>query len=88
MSDVPQPNWLTLILGVFMALLAWVGKIGWGKIQTLEDTYISREDLERYMDQIREDRIEMHRENIARLDRIGDDMNRVHGRIDQVLREQ
>lgn len=84
---VTQPNWITIILGVFMALLAWIGKIGWNKIDRLEDTYVSREDLERYMDQMREDRLEMHQENTGRLDRLADDMNRVHDRIDQVLRQ-
>jgi cell division protein FtsB len=84
---VTQPNWINIILGVFMALLAWIGKIGWNKIDRLEDTYVSREDLERYMDQMREDRIEMHQENSGRLERLADDMNRVHDRIDQVLRQ-
>jgi hypothetical protein len=39
------------------------------------------------MDHVREDRMEMHRENLSRLDRLGDEMDRVHDRIDALLKK-
>ena len=72
MINEGQPNWLTYILGLMMALLAWIGKVGWNRIGKIEDEYVSRDDFKYYMDQVREDRINMHKENVEKLDRIHD----------------
>lgn len=75
-----QPSWLTYVLGLFMALLAWIGRIGWTKLNKIEEEYISRDDFKYYMDQVREDRINMHTENVNKLDRI-------HDRIDELFKK-
>lgn len=85
---VQQPTWLTYILGVLVGLIGWIGEIYRRRVDKIDENHISREEFQRYMDQVREDRLEMHQENLGRLDRIGDDMDRIHSRIDLVLRER
>ena len=48
-------------------------------------SFITREELERIVDQLRADRMQQHTENLMRLKDIGDDINRLHDRIDDVL---
>jgi hypothetical protein len=87
MSDPTQPNWLTYVLGLLMALLASFFEIYRRKIDRIDRAFVSREDFRHYMDHVREDRMEMHRENLSRLDRLGDEMDRVHDRIDALLKK-
>ena len=71
-----------------MGLIGWIGEIYRRRVDKIDENHISRDEFQRYMDQVRDDRLEMHQENLGRLDRIGDDMDRIHSRIDLVLRER
>lgn len=80
-----QPNWLTYVLGVLMALLASMFEVYRRRVDRINEEHVTREDFKYYMDQVREDRLEMHKENITRLEGIHEDIDRVHTRIDQVF---
>jgi len=59
------------------------------KVDKIEEAHVklvTREELQRYMDQIREDRLRMHEENVDRLKGMGSDIRAVHMRIDQVFK--
>jgi hypothetical protein len=88
MNDPPAVNWFTYILGGLVALLASIFEFYRRRVDKIEAAYVSREDLKHTLDQMREDRIEMHKENIGRLDGIHDDMDRIHDRIDQIFRSK
>jgi hypothetical protein len=84
--DPPTVNWLVYILGLFIALLAAVFEIYRRRIDKIQENHVTREELERYMQQIRVDRLAMHEENVKKLDNLHTDMNRVHTRIDEWIR--
>lgn len=88
--DVPTPevqtNWLTYVLGILMALLAWVGEIYRRRVDDMKDDYVTRQELKEFIAETRHDREKMHDANIDRLDIIHNDMNRVHERIDDLAR--
>lgn len=44
------------------------------------------EELRRYLDHMRDDRLRMHEENAARLTRIDNELTRMHARIDEILK--
>lgn len=46
-----------------MALLAWLGKRQIKRIDDLEEDSVTREELSKTLTQMREDRLQMHREN-------------------------
>jgi hypothetical protein len=79
------PSWLTYLLGAVVALLASIFEYYRRKVDKIEGVYMSKEDFQKYMQQMREDRQLMHADNQARLKDIGDGMNRVHVRIDQIF---
>lgn len=71
-----------------MGLMATLGAVYKGKITVLERrqmSFITREELERIVDQLRADRMQQHTETLMRIKDIGDDINRLHDRIDDVL---
>jgi cell division protein FtsB len=68
------------LLGVVMALLAWIGKRQIRRIDDLERQSVTREELSQTLKQMREDRLQMHRENREELRYIRD---RVDGIADR-----
>lgn len=79
-------NWPTYLLGIIMAILAWIGEIYRRRVDDMKDDYVTRQELKDYMAEARQDREKMHDANIDRLDIIHNDMNRVHERIDDLAR--
>jgi cell division protein FtsB len=53
------------LLGVVMALLAWLGKRQINRIDSLERESVTRKELAETLTQMREDRQQMHSENKA-----------------------
>jgi hypothetical protein len=51
------------LLGALMALLAWLGRRQMRRIDDLERNSVTREELSQTLTQMREDRLQMHREN-------------------------
>jgi hypothetical protein len=90
----PQ-GWFNALIGVVLGLLGTIAAIYRGKMNHIEEqqlalerrqvNYVTRDELERHIDQLRADRMQQHTENLLRLKTIGEDINRLHDRIDQVL---
>ena len=81
-------GWFNALIGVIVGLMATLGAVYKGKITVLERrqmSFITREELERIVDQLRADRMQQHTETLMRIKDIGDDINRLHDRIDDVL---
>jgi uncharacterized membrane-anchored protein YhcB (DUF1043 family) len=88
-------GWFNAIVGLVVGLLGTLFGIYRSKVDRMEDhqqslerrqaNFITRDELERHIDQMRSDRLQQHTENLLRLKAIGDDINRVHDRIDQAL---
>lgn len=51
------------LLGAMMALLTWLGRRQITRIDDLERESVTREELSNTLTQMREDRLQMHREN-------------------------
>jgi cytochrome oxidase assembly protein ShyY1 len=51
------------LIGAMMALLTWLGKRQVRRIDDLERHSVTREELSKTLTQMREDRLQMHREN-------------------------
>lgn len=68
------------LFGAIMALLTWLGKRQVKRIDDLERTSVSREELAKTLTQMREDRLQMHKENREELRYIRD---RVDGIADR-----
>ncbi len=94
--EVPSPpGWFSYALATILGLFATLLGVYRNKVDKMDERqrnliegqgrFVTRDELERHMDQIREDRLEMHKENLKRLETIGNDINRVHARIDQAL---
>jgi hypothetical protein len=94
--DGPEPQtWFNLAGTAIAGLLGLLASVFRGQmnrqaqdIQALEvrtAEFVTREELQKYLDQIRGDRIQMHVENLGRLDRIDDAVIRLHNRVDGVL---
>lgn len=86
--ETSSQGWFNALIGVIVGLMAALGAVYKGKITVLERrqmSFITREELERIVDQLRADRMQQHTENLMRLKDIGDDINRLHDRIDDVL---
>lgn len=75
MNLTPQ-GWFQYLLGVLVTLLASIFEVYRRKIEKISDQHVTRDELRAYMDQMRDDRIEMHRENTRRLERIEDKVDR------------
>jgi hypothetical protein len=84
----PQ-GWFNVTLGAIVGLLGTLFGVYKGKIEDLERrqlNFITRDELERHIDQLRADRMQQHTENLMRLKDIGEDINRLHDRIDMALK--
>lgn len=85
----PQPQtWWNWALGACMAIVMVFVNAYRRKIDDIADTYVSREELERYLADTRAERRDMHKENIDRLDRLADDIGKVHMRVDRWYSER
>lgn len=51
------------LLGAIMAVLTWLGKRQIKRIDDLERDAVKRDELSKTLAQMREDRLQMHREN-------------------------
>jgi hypothetical protein len=90
----PQ-GWFNVAIGAIVGLLGTLGGIYKGKMERMEDrqenlerrqnSFITRDEMERHIDQLRADRLQQHTENLMRLKTIGEDITRLHDRIDQAL---
>lgn len=76
MNEPIPPNWLDgwkvaeLAYGLVLGLLAWMGNRMSNKIDALERTSVTREELKDNFAQMREDRKSMHDQNQEALQRI------------------
>jgi hypothetical protein len=87
MNDAQQ-GWFNAVITLLVTVVAFMLNIYRRKVDKLESQHIklvTREELQRHMDQIRDDRLRMHDENIERLKDIAADIRAVHIRVDQVF---
>lgn len=80
--DAPPQTWFNWIVGGLVALLTMFVRADKAKLDKIASEYVSRDDLARFLTETREERREMHRENISRLDRLADDVEKCRSRID------
>jgi asparagine synthetase A len=84
--DNPQ-GWIDGLFTLLISLVAFMLNLYRRKVDKLEEShtiFVKRDDFERYMEQIRDDRQRMHEESQTRLRDIGSDIRAVHVRIDQI----
>ena len=87
MNDAQQ-GWFNASITLLLSVVAFMLNIYRRKVDKLKSSHghlVTREELQRHMDLIRDDRLRMHDENIERLKDIGSDIRSVHIRIDQVF---
>jgi hypothetical protein len=77
-----QTNWFTYLIGGFVALLTAVFEYYRRRVDRIDEHYVSKEMLQKYIDDSRHERVEMHRQNIDSLKEIRGSVERVHERID------
>jgi len=85
-DDQTPQSWFNAILGLLLAVISFIVNMYRQKIDRLElshRNFVTREELERHVAQIRDDKLQMHRENLTRMDRIDDAINRVQDRVDR-----
>jgi len=85
---LPEPK--TVIgglLAILMGLLAWLGKRMDRRVAELEKYSVPREELDKKLAQMQQERQRMHDENTRRLEEISDTTTRTHERIDQIYRD-
>jgi hypothetical protein len=71
---VNEPNWYEIGLAALIAVMGWLFKRHVGRVDQIEENYVTREELNRAMTQAREerrelrdDRLRMHQENTSAL---------------------
>lgn len=87
MLDAPQ-GWFDGVVTLLMAVIGFMLNLYRRKVDRLEEqnsAMVTRDELQRHMDLIRDDKLRMHAENLDRLKDIGSDIRAVHVRIDQVF---
>lgn len=72
---------ILVLLGAVMTLFTWIGKRSIRRIDHLEANSVSREELTRTLAQMREDRLQMHREN-------REDLRYIRERVDGIADRQ
>lgn len=78
MSDPTQePNWMQMLTGACVMLFGWIGKRLHSRQDAFEREYLQRREFTEAIQQMREERRDMHQEIQAKLDRI-------HERVDQL----
>lgn len=78
-------RWLTYAISAIVTLLAGFFEYYRRKVDRIEECYVKLQDFKEYMREGREDQKYEHEQNSERLDRLGDDMNRLSDRIDRML---
>lgn len=73
---ISDPKFSLLVAGAFMGLLVWLGKRQIRRIDALEQTSVSKADIER-----------MHGENTRKLEGIAVGVTATHRRIDEIYRD-
>lgn len=92
--DAPDgQTWFNGALGFVAALLGLLWNMMRAKVDKLSAdndlmnarsaVFVTRDELQRYLDQVRSDRIQMHLENIGRLDRLDDGLIRLGEKVDR-----
>lgn len=76
------------LLAVIMSLLTFLGKRHLKRIDVIEDSYVTRDDLDKTLTQMREDRLRMHEENLAAGDRVATDVQYIRTRVDAISDRQ
>lgn len=69
------------LLGAVVTLMGGIMEYYRRRIEKISDAYVSRNDLMAHMQQMREDRQEMHRQNSDRLDKISDRIDALFDRL-------
>lgn len=94
--DNPFPQtYLNWVFGVLMTLLAGLGTLFSRRIEVLElahrtalATYVTKLELEKYMEALATERRDMHGQNTRKLERLEDGLEaglaRIHARIDEI----
>jgi len=86
MSDPDSQWWLIRVLAALMGIIASIGEVYRRRVDKINENYVSREDLESYLDKIRDDRQRQHQENLDGQHEIRDSIQRVHQRIDALYK--
>lgn len=73
--DVPPQSWFNAAVSLLVLSFAFMGKYVWNKVDKIQSSYVTREDLERYLIQLRSDDKDRHTENIDRFDDLGKKIN-------------
>ena len=92
--DAPEPQtWFNGAIGLIMALFGLVGSMFRSQLSEiraeqaallrLSANFITRDEHQKYIDQVRGDRIQMHVENLGRLDRLDDAIIRLAEKWDR-----
>lgn len=85
--ETPTPQWwFNGIVGAFVSLMAAVFEYYRRKVDRIHEKYVSKEALQQYLTEMREDRQRMHAENLDVQKEIRVSIERVHTRIDQVFK--
>lgn len=67
-----QPTLLRALTGLLMAVLGWAALRIHSRVDTMERSYVSRDEFNKILDRWQEERHEMHRQNLQQLERISD----------------
>lgn len=102
LPDIPPEvrPWLgQALLGLLIGFIAWIGRSlikravlrvddHEVRIGAIEQKFISREEFQRYMEQVRLDRAAMHAENLASIAALRESVDRVNTNIINTLAQQ
>lgn len=65
-------------------LLGWLGKRLHDQVDELRKSTVTREELQAVVSDIRDERVDMHRENRETLKEHRETLNRIHERVDDL----
>jgi hypothetical protein len=73
-----EPNWFDIFLAGVSAIMGWLLKRYVSRLDEVRENYVTREQLDAAIQQNRQDRYEMHRQNTEAL-------NYIRGRLDSFM---
>jgi hypothetical protein len=76
------------LLGALMAMLTWLGKRQINRIDRLEATSVTREDLAKTLAQMREDRLQMHEDRLQMHRENREELRYIRERVDGIADRQ
>jgi len=92
--DIPVGGWQVAdaIGWIALSIVFWLSRRTVERLDTLKETAVTRDELERYMNDNRSERREMHTENISALEDIKADLKAIEPgvlrtRLDQIALE-